>query len=71
MLAEHLLRRPEIVPLGIAPHDGTAQSMAIAYAAGGTVAAAEAWLAAGDLDDIERAVHVMLSASPQWWGYRQ
>lgn len=45
--------------------------MAIAYAAGGTVAAAEAWLAAGDLDDIERAVHVMLSASPQWWGYRQ
>ncbi|QYH34823.1 TetR family transcriptional regulator [Salinibacterium sp. M195] len=70
ILAAHLRRHPEIVPADLAPLSATTFAMAVAYAAGGTVAAAEAWLVTGDLDDLEGAVHAVLAASPQWWGTR-
>lgn len=70
ILADHLRRHPEIVPADLAPLSETTFAMAVAYAAGGTVAAAEAWLVTGDLDDLEGAVHAVLAASPQWWGTR-
>jgi AcrR family transcriptional regulator len=70
ILAAHLHRHPEIVPAGLAPLSESSFAMVVAYAAGGTVAAAEAWLVAGDLDDLDGAVHVVLAASPQWWDDR-
>ncbi|MBH0052742.1 hypothetical protein I6E74_00985 [Salinibacterium sp. SWN139] len=71
ILADHLRRHPEIVPTELAPLSETTFAMAVAYAAGGTVAAAEAWLLTGDLDDLDGAVHAVLAASPQWWGERR
>ncbi|WP_010204613.1 TetR/AcrR family transcriptional regulator [Salinibacterium sp. PAMC 21357] len=71
ILADHLRRHPEIVPAALAPLSETTFAMAVAYAAGGTVAAAEAWLLTGDLDDLDGAVHAVLAASPQWWGDRR
>lgn len=71
LLTEHLRRHPQIVPPELQPLDETAFAMAVAYAAGGTVAAAESWLISGDLGDVERAVQIILSASPQWWGDRK
>ncbi|MBH0007953.1 hypothetical protein [Salinibacterium sp. SWN1162] len=71
VLADHLRRHPEIVPAALAPLSETTFAMAVAYAAGGTVAAAEAWLLTGDLDDLDGAVHAVLAASPQWWGERR
>ena len=70
ILTGHLRRHPEIVPAELAPLSASSFAMAVAYAAGGTVAAAEAWLITGDLDDLDGAVHIVLAASPQWWGYR-
>ncbi len=56
---------PQIVPTTFA-EDPVAMRMAVAYAAAGTVGAIEEWLRSGD-DDIERAVRVILAASPEWW----
>ena len=56
---------PHIVP-AVFVDDETAMRMAIAYAAAGTVGAIEEWLRSDDTD-IERAVEVILAASPQWW----
>lgn len=56
---------PHIVP-AIFVADVAAMRMAVAYAAAGTVGAIEEWLRSGE-DDIERAVEVILAASPQWW----
>lgn len=46
--------------------DPTALRIAIAYAAAGTVGAIEEWLRSGD-DDTDRAVSLILAASPEWW----
>lgn len=57
---------------GIAPDavraDASARAIAVAYAAGGTVAAIEHWLqgAEGALD-VESATRAILAASPEWW----
>jgi AcrR family transcriptional regulator len=67
MLAVHLRRHPEIIPVDLAPLSASAFEMAVAYAAGGTVAAAEAWLTSGGLDDLDGAVDIVLAVSPQWW----
>jgi len=56
---------PQIVP-AVFLADEAAMRMAIAYAAAGTVGAIEEWLRDGD-EDIERAVEVILAASPEWW----
>lgn len=56
---------PDIVP-AVFVDDKSAMQMAIAYAAAGTVGAIEEWLRSGDMD-IERAVEVILAASPEWW----
>lgn len=56
---------PHIVP-AIFIDDEVAMRMAIAYAAAGTVGAIEEWLRSDDTD-IERAVEVILAASPEWW----
>jgi AcrR family transcriptional regulator len=56
---------PHIVP-AIFAEDDDAMSLAIAFAAAGTVGAIEEWLR-GDDTDIERAVEVILAASPEWW----
>ncbi|WP_144872394.1 TetR/AcrR family transcriptional regulator [Microbacterium sp. 1.5R] len=56
---------PEIVPR-VFSHDDAALAIAIAYAASGTVGAIEEWLRHGD-DDIDRAVKLVLAASPEWW----
>lgn len=56
---------PHIIPTVFAD-DNAAMRMAIAYAAAGTVGAIEEWLRSGDTD-IERAVGVILAASPEWW----
>lgn len=71
---EHSIRRglelwarlhPHIVP-SVFIDDEAAMRMAIAYAAAGTVGAIEEWLRSGDTD-INRAVEVILAASPEWW----
>jgi AcrR family transcriptional regulator len=67
VLAAHLRSHPEIVPPALAPLDSTSFAMSVAYAAGGTVAAAEAWLEHGDLADSDGAVRVILAAAPSWW----
>lgn len=56
---------PEIVPDTFSG-DLAAMRIAIAYAAAGTVGSIEEWLRNGD-DDIDRAVRVILAASPEWW----
>ncbi|WP_341934377.1 hypothetical protein MRBLWO14_003552 [Microbacterium sp. LWO14-1.2] len=56
---------PEIVP-DVFAHDAAALAIAVAYAASGTVGAIEEWLRSGD-DDIDRAVRLILAASPEWW----
>lgn len=56
---------PRIVPVEFA-EDAAAMRIAVAYAASGTVGAIEEWLRSGD-DDIERAVRLILAASPEWW----
>ncbi|NYD66361.1 TetR/AcrR family transcriptional regulator [Agromyces atrinae] len=58
-------RRPNIVPAEIAGDDA-AMRMAIAYAAGGTIAAIEQWLRDDELD-VERAVQIVLASSAAWW----
>ncbi|WP_449408278.1 TetR/AcrR family transcriptional regulator [Microbacterium maritypicum] len=55
---------PRIVPAEFA--DPAAMRIAVAYAAAGTVGAIEEWLR-GDDDDIDRAVRLILAASPEWW----
>ncbi|GAA2232807.1 TetR/AcrR family transcriptional regulator [Herbiconiux moechotypicola] len=67
VLSAHLRRHPEIVPASLAPLDEVSFAMTVAYAAGGTVAATEAWLVHGDLDDIDGAVRVVLATAPSWW----
>lgn len=57
--------RPDSLPPEVAASDGAIE-MAAAYAAGGTVAAIEAWLRRDELD-IDRATGVILAASPAWW----
>jgi AcrR family transcriptional regulator len=56
---------PHIVPATFVD-DELAMRMATAYAAAGTVGAIEQWLRSGS-DDIDRAVEVILAASPEWW----
>lgn len=56
---------PHIVP-AVFVDDEAAMRMAIAYAASGTVGAIEEWLRGSDTE-IERAVEVILAASPEWW----
>lgn len=56
---------PHIVP-AVLVDDEPAMTMAIAYAAAGTVGAIEEWLRGDDMD-IDRAVEVILAASPEWW----
>ena len=56
---------PGILPAVFAA-DEPALRLAIAYAASGTVGAIEAWLRQDD-DDVDRAVELILAASPQWW----
>lgn len=56
---------PRIIPAVFAD-DAAAMRIAVAYAAAGTVGAIEEWLRSGD-DDIERAVRLILAASPEWW----
>jgi len=56
---------PDIVPPGI-EGDPSAMGIAVAYAAAGTVGAIEEWLRSGDAD-VERAVRMILAASPEWW----
>ncbi|PRA79200.1 TetR/AcrR family transcriptional regulator [Microbacterium sp. MYb66] len=55
---------PQIVPAAF--EDPSAMRIAVAYAAAGTVGAIEEWLRSDD-DDIERAVRLILAASPEWW----
>lgn len=55
---------PRIVPTVF--EDPSAMRIAVAYAAAGTVGAIEEWLRSED-DDIERAVRLILAASPEWW----
>jgi AcrR family transcriptional regulator len=55
---------PEIVPTAFTDDTG-ALRIAVAYAASGTVGAIEEWLR--DDDDIDRAVRLILAASPEWW----
>lgn len=57
--------RPKIVPAAFVG-DPSAMRIAVAYAAAGTVGAIEEWLR-GDDDDIDRAVRLILAASPEWW----
>lgn len=56
---------PHIVP-EIFADDPAAMRLAVAYAAAGTVGAIEEWLRSGDRD-VERAVRLILAASPEWW----
>jgi AcrR family transcriptional regulator len=56
---------PHIVPAEFAD-DPAAMRIAVAYAAAGTVGAVEEWLRSDD-DDTERAVRLILAASPEWW----
>lgn len=56
---------PHIVPALFAD-DTSAMRIAVAYAAAGTVGAIEEWLGSGD-DDTDRAVRLILAASPEWW----
>jgi len=67
ILASHLRSHPEIAPPQVRPEDPRAFDMVVAYAAGGTVAAVQSWLTSGDTDNIDEAVHIILSAAPQWW----
>lgn len=55
---------PHIVPTEFV--EPSAMRIAAAYAAAGTVGAIEQWLREDD-DDIDRAVGLILAASPQWW----
>lgn len=64
-LEQWVHRRPGIVPAAIAG-DAAALSLAVAYAAAGTVGAIEQWLRA-DTVDLDRAVAVILAASAEWW----
>lgn len=65
---------PDLAPEPVRT-DAAARDIAVAYAAGGTVAALEAWLRRGDDagaavhpdDDIETATRAILVASPEWW----
>ncbi|WP_120262747.1 TetR/AcrR family transcriptional regulator [Microbacterium sp. AG238] len=63
-LEEWLARHPEIEPPAI--DDLPSREIAVAYAAGGTVAAIEAWLRSG-ADDVAWATRAILAASPEWW----
>jgi AcrR family transcriptional regulator len=56
---------PDIVPRVFA-EDPPAMRIAVAYAAAGTVGAIEEWLRSDD-DDRDRAVRLILAASPEWW----
>ncbi|RIJ77039.1 TetR/AcrR family transcriptional regulator [Nakamurella silvestris] len=67
ILASHLRGHPEIAPPQLPADDPRAFDMVVAYAAGGTIAAVETWLAHGDITDIDQAVGIILSAAPQWW----
>jgi len=63
-LEDWLRRHPGIEPVAVA--DGAGHDIAVAYAAGGTVAAIEVWLRSG-AEDVAQAAGAILAASPQWW----
>lgn len=63
-LEDWLDRHPEIEPRAI--DDLPAREIAIAYAAGGTIAAIEVWLRSG-AGDVAWATRAILAASPEWW----
>ncbi|RAZ34761.1 TetR/AcrR family transcriptional regulator [Microbacterium sp. SMR1] len=63
-LEEWLARHPEIEPPAM--DDQPTREIAVAYAAGGTVAAIEVWLRSG-ADDAAWATRAILAASPEWW----
>ncbi|SDQ12612.1 transcriptional regulator, TetR family [Microbacterium sp. cf332] len=63
-LEEWLERHPEIEPPAI--DDLPSRAIAVAYAAGGTVAAIEVWLRSGAAD-VTWATRAILAASPEWW----
>ncbi|MTD16436.1 TetR family transcriptional regulator [Nakamurella sp. YIM 132087] len=67
ILARHLKRHPGIAPEDIDLEDPAVFAMTVSYAAGGTVAAVEAWLAGGMVLPVDDAVAVMLAAAPRWW----
>ncbi|GAB3595662.1 TetR/AcrR family transcriptional regulator [Microbacterium tumbae] len=56
---------PGILPAVFADDDA-AMRIATAYAAAGTVGAIEEWVRGGAAD-IDRAVELILAASPEWW----
>ena len=64
-LAEWLDEHPGALPDALR-HEPGGRDLAVAYAAGGTVAAIEHWLRSGD-DDIDSAARSVLAASPEWW----
>lgn len=64
-LVTWLHQHPHIVPAEFAA-DPAALRIAVAYAAAGTVGAIEEWLRSDD-DDTDRAVRLILAASPEWW----
>lgn len=66
-LEQWVQQRPGIVPTAIAG-DAAAVSLAVAYAAAGTVGAIEEWLRT-DMADLDRAVVVILAASAGWWQF--
>jgi AcrR family transcriptional regulator len=67
ILAGHLRRHPEIAPEDIDLDNPVVFGMTVAYAAGGTVAAVESWLADGMTLSVDEAVAVLLAAAPRWW----
>ncbi len=56
---------PHVLPAPLA-QDELGTRVAIAYAAAGTVGAIEEWLRSGE-SETDRAVEMILAASPQWW----
>jgi AcrR family transcriptional regulator len=66
-LATALRQYPDIAPLPADEMDEAAIAMISAYAAAGYIAAAREWLVSGNLDDIDRAAHVISAGAPEWW----
>src|SRR5690606_13078078 len=67
-LTAHLERHPEIAPLvGGRPATEAERRMFVAFAASGTFGAVQAWLAEGDLSDLDAAAAATLAAAPEWW----
>lgn len=67
-LRDYLAHHPEVAPARDPAVDPDLHlQMLVGYAAGGTVAAIEEWLRAGDPSDEDAAARTVLAASPEWW----